>query len=120
MLVNRLKALSAEDLGRAKVKQSQQRQSFALQTWTRRRGEDADPPVPATTRNAMIDEVAGVEIDWPHGMLPGIRDTDERSVKAEAVAIVLEAYDVLSGLPARERGQLVADILQIFEIKIER
>ena len=120
LLMNRLKDLSAQDLERARDKRSHQRNVHALQIWAHRRGEDADPPIPGPTSNALTDEVGGVEIDWPPDMLEGIRDREERSERAEAVAIVLEAYDVLSGLPSLDRGQLVADILRILEIKIER
>ena len=112
LLVNRLKALSTEDLKREKEeirhKEQAALQTLAEKVWQRRYGEDADPPLTNPSQEAVPEEVGGVEIEWPSEEI--LTDTD----KARALSVVLEAYGVLSNLPVRDRFRLIKDILDIF------
>lgn len=114
LLVNRLKAIAAEDLERekaAKHEAARERlRSRAYDVWTRQRGNDADPPLARNELEAMPSEVGGAEIDWVEDEVSEVSpDT------AIAVAVVLEAYGVLSGLNSRDRAKLIKDILKIFD-----
>ena len=113
LLVNRLKALADEDLQQEKaVRFTERRQAVAntaLGVWKRRLGEDADLPLIAQSDEAPADEVGSVSIDW--GTSVSVPDPG----KASAVAVVLEAYGVLSNLNSRDRARLINDILRIFD-----
>ena len=116
LLVNRLKALSAEDLKREKVQRSQTAQTtlltYAEDVWSRQRGKSADPPLQNLQEERVPDEVGGIEIEWPPEEIPTEPD------QAKALSVVLEAYGVLSNLSIRDRAQLIKDILNIFNVRI--
>ena len=114
LLVNRLKALADEDLQRERTQQRElsqrARDTHALAVWTGRHGEEADPPMSMRSTGALPSEVGDAQIEW----------SDERPIethadRASAIAIVLEAYGALSKLSAAERGELIRDILKVFE-----
>ena len=118
LLVNRLKSMASEDLKREREEQ-QHEVKAALRTraemvWQRRYGEEADLPMSDTASKAAPDEVGGVEISWSS---EDEAPEPEKNDKTTALAVVLEAYGVLSNLPVRDRSQLIKDILAIFEDK---
>lgn len=114
LLVNRLKALSSEDLQREKIQRAHETQATMLtraeDVWSQQRGQDADPPLQDLSQEGVPKEVGGVEIEWP------AEETPVESDKAKALSVVLEAYGVLSNLSARDRSQLIKDILSIFDV----
>jgi hypothetical protein len=113
LLVNRLKALAEEDLRREKLEQRQERRkavtNAALAVWRRRLGDSADLPIPEDGEEVAAPEVGGVAISWD--------DVQPRGdpARASALAIVLEAYGLLSSLSERDRARLIQDIIDIFE-----
>ncbi|WP_022698172.1 ATP-binding protein [Euryhalocaulis caribicus] len=114
LLVNRLKAIAKEDLEREKETRQQEnraaRESKAIAIWGRRYGVEADPPIPSGgAPDGSSGEIAGLAIDWS-----AAQDSYDRDV-ATAVAIVLEAYGLLSSLNAKDRARLISDLLKIFE-----
>lgn len=118
LLVNRLKALSTEDLLREKEQRQAtmraNRQSHAVEIWQRRLGEDADPPVHETLVDDLPTEIGNAVVEWSieEESKQALPDSD----KAKALAIVLEAYGVLSNLSVKDRGRLIKDILDLFEV----
>lgn len=114
LFVNRLKAFSSQDLQEEKaVKRGEKIDRLhtrAHKVWTQRKGEDSDPPLIDSKRGTIPREVGGAEIEWGEdAVVPKQPDT------VAAVAVVLEAYDVLSGLNSRDRANLINDILKIFD-----
>jgi hypothetical protein len=111
LLVNRLKAIADEDLQKEKARRAQQqqktKQSVAARIWSERLGEDADPPVPDAQSDKLPTDIGGTRINWPARASQGDTPT------TIAIAIVLEAYGVLSNLSARERSNLIDDLLKI-------
>ena len=65
LLANRLKALSAADLARAKFELRDKTLTYATEIWTRRLGIDADPPFANPQVTSPPTEVGGVDIEWP-------------------------------------------------------
>lgn len=118
LLVNRLKALAKEDLDREKTEAAagiqKAKQKRALSVWERRQGDTADPPLRRNRNEALpVESVGGVDIEWPaRPKLPSQEQTDTEA----ALAVVLEAYGVLSGLNKRDRARLIQDIIAVFEI----
>ena len=115
LLVNRLKAISAEDLEREKAERSQMQQT-ALQSrsnrvWQRRYGEESDPPITESPQGIVPKEVGGVKINWSTGEMP-----PNEPEKVRALSVILEAYGVLSNLPLRDRSKLIKDIIDIFKV----
>ena len=112
LLVNRLKALAAQDLQREKARRySESRAHLQIRAdtvWRRRHGDEADPPIAVHSQGALPDEIGGVEIEW-------ISNVPDEIDKATALSVILEAYGVLSNLPVQDRGQLISDILSILE-----
>lgn len=114
LLVNRQKSLAKEDLDREKEMRQQQnraeRESKALTIWERRYGDEADLPVQQSDESGNpMDEIANLFIDW--SVVDGVKDQDI----ATSVAIVLEAYGLLSTLNAKDRARLISDLIDIFE-----
>lgn len=111
LLVNRLKALADEDLQREREDQAHQKrqalEESALKVWTSRLGESADPPLDHFKSIDSPSEVGTAEINWQAVQLS---DNPER---AYALAVVLEAYGVLSMLSAQDRASLLNDILKV-------
>ena len=113
LLINRNKGIAKEDLDREKrTKKSdteQSRYTAAVKVWEEQRGEDADPPLPEPPSTKPAKEVGGVKIEWeaePQG---------DTTYKASAIAIVLEAYGVLSQLDAAQRAALIEDLLKVLD-----
>lgn len=113
LLINRNKGIANEDLDREKrdrkTEAEESRYSAAYKVWERQRGEDSDPPLSNPPTSKPTEEVGGVSIRWksaPEG--------DDAS-KASAIAIVLEAYGVLSQLDAAERAALIEDLLKVLD-----
>lgn len=114
LMVNRLKGLASEHLNQEKetrrLEAKAALQEKAENIWFRRYGEEADPPLPKIkTRISTLEEVGGVEIKW----IP--EEEPKEKGKASALAVVLEAYGVLSRLSGEDRSKLIRDILDIFE-----
>ena len=114
LLVNRLKSLASEDLNREKKVRLRAAKSTlyakADEVWYRRYGEEADPPVSRPERtSSKLGEIGGVVVPWTPN------DESKNVDEATALAIVLEAYGVLSDLSAKERSDLIIDILNIFK-----
>ena len=113
LLVNRLKALAAQDLQREKARRySENRDHLQIRAdtvWRRRHGEEADPPIAVHSQGILPSEIGGVEIEW-------VSNEPDEIDKATAISVILEAYGVLSNLPVQDRGQLISDILSILEI----
>lgn len=116
LLVNRLKALAAADLARHKAEVRDQAIRYAVDVWNRRLGEDADPPFAEAPTSSLPSDVGGAEIEWPplDAMVTG-RGKRAGPVRISALAAVLEAYGVLSGLEIEERAPIISDILGIPE-----
>ena len=114
LLVNRLKALASENLEQEKsARRTRDRDAVtqhALNVWSSRRGEDADSPCAEGTDEALPSDVGGVDMDWAwEGRAP------TATTRVLALAIVLEAYGILSALTVEERTRIVSDILRVFE-----
>ena len=121
LLVNRLKGIAAEGLARAKEEYRLEALTYASNVWTRRLGDDSEPPLTNPVAKDLPEEVGGAEIEWPsESIVSGKRKGSGGSRKAgtgeiTALAMVLEAYGVLSNLSVEERAPLVRDILGIPE-----
>lgn len=115
LLINRQKAIAKEDLEGEKIAGRQAvssaRITQALTVWTNRRGEEADLPIDQTDFNLPLNEVGNSPIDWPAGQSKNNTDL------AGSLAIILEAYGVLSSLNSRDRSRLINDILTLFDVK---
>lgn len=113
LLANRLKALAKEDLQKAKVARAsaerKTRQSQAIRIWNARLGEDTDPPLVEQPLDLPPAEVGGTEIDW------STSEPEDDPAMASAIAVVLEAYGVLSNLDSRDRARLINDLLSILK-----
>lgn len=113
LLINRNKGIAKEDLDREKkanqTNVERSRYTSAVKVWEKQRGEDADPPLPAPPTAKPAEEVGGVMIKW------NTETGSDASSKASAVAIVLEAYGVLSQLDAEERAALIQDLLNVLD-----
>lgn len=111
LLINRLKARADEDLQRERAEQAEHRTQemarSALYVWANRFGESADVPIVEEIEGIPANEVGGNEIVWENVELKGSPE------QASALAIVLEAYGVLSGLSAKDRAALINDILSV-------
>lgn len=117
LLVNRLKAAAATKLTLKKAAQRNRALSFAEEVWTRRLGLDVDPPLPDPSASSVPTEVGGAEIDWPPE--PVFMDGGKPAGTAQisALAIVLEAYGLLSELPVQDRARVLSDVIAIPETR---
>ncbi len=115
LLVNRLKARAAADLARAKSELRNKALSYAAEVWSRRLGDEADPPFSDPTVSTLPDEVGGADIDWPSEGILTSRGKHVGTGRISALAAILEAYGVLSSLPAEDRARIISDILGIPE-----
>ena len=115
LLMNRLKHVSAADLARHKEQLRGQALSYAAQVWSRRLGNEAEPPFPGMALSQLPGEIGGVDIEWP---LDGVFNDKGRLVGTErlsALAAILEAYGLLSALPIDDRSRVITDIVGIPE-----
>lgn len=114
LLINRQKGIAKEDLEQEKRlgKQSitSDRVALAFSVWKNRRGEDADQPTSQSNFQIPLAEVGGTTIEWPAGQSSQMADI------AGSLAVVLEAYGVLSNLSARDRSRLINDIIALFDV----
>ena len=121
LLVNRLKMLASENLTLAKNEYRLEALRYASNVWNQRLGEAAEPPLADPAASSVPEEVGGAEIEWPiEKIVSGKRRSRSAGRNAgageiSALAVVLEAYGVLSNLPVEERAPLVRDILGIPE-----
>lgn len=110
LLVNRLKAIAAADLEAERSSRLQRAAQNlieeALLIWEQRCGADSDPPVADLTGTFLPPDVAGVPLDW------GFQSSVP---KATAIAIILEAYGLLSRTEEHERGNLVRNLIKLAE-----
>ncbi len=114
LLINLNKRLAKEDLQRERQEQKalseEVRINAAVSVWENQRGEEADPPVANISDQAPTPEVGGVELEWRE-----LEEENFDNTKASALAIVLEAYGVLSHLDSTERAALIRDILIVLD-----
>ena len=115
LLVNRLKGIAKADLDRHKAKLRDETLRYALAIWNRRLGEDADPPFPEGPVVSLPMDVGDAEMEWSLEHLRTGKGKRAGPVRVSALAAVLEAYGVLSGLGVEDRAQIVRDILGIPE-----
>lgn len=112
LFISRNKALAKEDLDAEKNKQKDKKNKVTLERatsiWNSERGDDSDPPI-LELENELASDVGGTPIAWPDET----HFKDE--TKASAVAIVLEAYGVLSHLSSSNRAALIRDILKVLD-----
>ena len=117
LLVNRLKMSAPENFAKNEYRLEALR--YASNVWNQRLGEAAEPPLADPAASSVPEEVGGAEIEWPAEKIVSgkrrDRSTDRNAGAGEisALAVVLEAYGVLSNLPVEERAPLVRDILGI-------
>jgi len=115
LFVNRQKAIAKEDLDQEKAKGQLALTSARAQTafgiWSARQGEDADPPIQRSNLAIPVSEVGSTSIEWPAGQ------SKENIDIAGSLAIILEAYGVLSTLSPRDRAKMINDIIKLFEVK---
>ena len=130
LLVNRLKFYAAEDLRRERQTIRKRPLKNANRIWNERFGETADPPISMGIGQvdtsddlapALPSEVGGVELRWPSSLGFYVDKSSGNMVvmdpaKIAALAVVLEAYGVLSGLAIEDRTSLIEDILSVLEI----
>lgn len=111
LLANRLKARAAADLALAREKLRDEALKYATAVWYRRLGEEVDPPFADPSVETLPLEVGGTEMEWPpEGIVTG-KGKPAGTGRISALAAILEAYGVLSGLAVEERGRLIRDIL---------
>ena len=115
LLVNRLKGIAATDLAQDKEKVRDQTLEYALGIWNQRMGEDSDPPIESTPMPALPIDVGGAEIEWPEEDIRTAKGKPAGPTRISALATILEAYGVLSGLDVEDRALIVRDILGIPE-----
>ena len=115
LLANRLKMLAASDLARAKADLRDQALTYAGEIWSRRLGDDADPPFVDPSVKSLPGEVGGADIEWPSDSILTGRGKPVGTGRIGALAAILEAYGVLSGLPIEDRARIISDILGIPE-----
>lgn len=114
LLINKNKQLAKKDL---EEERKEKKTSFekgiidsATDIWREQRGEEADPPVVNISKRVPTPEVGGVELAWGQS-----EDGKLDNTKASALAIVLEAYGLLSHLGSTERTALIRDILMVLD-----
>ena len=115
LLANRLKTLAATDLAREKQELRDEALSYATRVWSRRLGPDAELPLADPPVKRLPDEVGDAEIEWPAKNILTGKGKPAGTVRISALAVILEAYSVLSGLPLEDRARIIADILGIPE-----
>ena len=92
---------------------------YASNVWNQRLGEAAEQPLADPAASSVPEEVGGAEIEWPAEKIVSGKRRDRSTGRnagageISALAVVLEAYGVLSNLPVEERAPLVRDILGI-------
>ena len=115
LLVNRLKGIAKADLERDKAKLRDETLKYALDIWNRRLGESADPPFAEGPVVSLPRDVGDAEMEWPSEQIRTGKGRPAGPVRISALAAVLEAYGVLSGLNFEDRAQIVRDVLGIPE-----
>lgn len=118
LLANRLKNLAAADLVRAKLKLRDKALNYATDIWNRRLGDDADPPFSDLSMKFLPEDIGGTDIEWPIKELRTDKGKVVGTGRISALAVVLEAYGVLSSLPIEDRARLIDDILGIPETDV--
>ena len=117
-LSNRHKSIGKELLDKEKTQISFQetieREEKAFDVWSRVRGQFDDLPIQRATPSLAVDlpvSVGGADIEWP-GDYKALFGPQHNS-KVRSVAVVLEAYGLLSELSAVERGKLLRDLMKV-------
>lgn len=117
LLANRLKATAMTKRTAAKLKLRDQTLKFAEGVWVRRLGPDVDPPLVDRSAQSLPGEVGDVEIDWSSEPVLTAQDKLAGTARVSALAVVLEAYGLLSGLPIEDRERVLRDVLAIPETR---
>ena len=115
LLVNRLKNLAAADLARAKLELRDKALNYAADVWSQRLGVDADPPFSDLSMEFLPEDIGGTGIEWPAKRMRTNKGKIAGTGRISALAVVLEAYGVLSSLPIEDRARLINDIIGIPE-----
>ena len=113
LLANRLKAVAAADLARAKAALRDDALSYAIRVWSRRLGDDADPPFADPSTQSLPADVGGADIEWPSDGFLTSKGKPVGTGRVRALAAILEAYGVLSTLAVDDRARIISDILGI-------
>ena len=116
LLVNRLKTLAAEDLARSRSELREAALLYADGIWSRRLGIDADPPLADFSVNNLPNAVGDADLKWPDSEIRTYAGKIVGTGKIGALAVILEAYGLLSTLPIEDRSRVIEDILGIPEI----
>ena len=115
LLTNRLKAFAAADLAVSKAGLRDKALTYAGEIWDRRLGEDADPPFTDSSVPSLPGTIGGTDMDWSGITLRTGKGRRVGTARVSALAAILEAYGVLSGLPVEDRARIVSEILGIPE-----
>ena len=115
LLINRNKAIAKQHLTderkSQRVRATQSLMEAALLVWGKKRGEESDSPVTLEDVEVLVSDIGGVEIDW------SVVEGEEEPARLSAVAIVLEAYEVLEKMDSNDRAALIQDLLVVLETK---
>ena len=115
LLTNRLKALAAADLALHKEQLRDKALTYAVELWSRRLGKNADSPLADPTAQSLPEDVGGADVDWSDVTVLTGRGKPGGTAQISALAVVLQSYGVLSGLPLEDRAQIIKDIMGIPE-----
>ena len=115
LLTNRLKALAAADLERDKEELRNAALTYAAAIWARRFGENAEDPLADPDAQSLPGDVGGADVDWSDVTVVTYRGKSVGTARLSALAVILEAYGVLSGLSLEDRAQIIRDIVGIPE-----
>lgn len=114
VFISRLKSVAEEDLAAEKIKSVEVKKAATLETalsvWTERQGREADPP---TLLARSAPSTAGYRVDTWLDKIP-----DQDRPLAEALAVVLEAYDLLPEVRSDRRAALMADLIRVFRVQL--
>jgi len=115
LFISRLKYVADEDLAAEKMHTAQVKRAATLETalnvWAERQGKEADPP--AILAHPAQGGSATYKVDnW----LDSIAEGDKPL--AEALAVVLEAYNLLPELRSDRRASLVTDLIKVFRVQL--
>ena len=117
LLANRLKNLAAEDLARVKVELRNEALKYAAAVWVRRLGDGADPPYADPSEESLPIAVGNADIEWPSERIRDSKDRPAGTGRVRALAVILEAYGVLSNLAVEDRSRIITDIVRLPETK---
>lgn len=114
LLINRNKAIAKDDLEQERQKEARivrgKAISRAIQIWDQRKSNSADRPY-LEDQIGLIKSVGQAEIYWEDGDEYLLDET-----LVSALAIVLEAHDLLSGVSPDQARQIIQDLSDIIDV----